>query len=143
MSAGKRPVSLTESVVISVAGNKKKKVYLKLKKPDLFYGNRKKFKAYYTQMRLCLWADVKRKKKTLITVLEQVMWAASFLRKDIYARFEPYISYYLDKDFIFMCDKPVRKVLTGDVGSYLKFLSQFYDDLDEVRISEFRLLKLI
>jgi hypothetical protein len=47
MILGKRAVSPTESVIGSVAGDKKN-IYPKIAIPDLFYGNRKKFKAYYT-----------------------------------------------------------------------------------------------
>jgi hypothetical protein len=53
MISGKRSASPTESVVSSVTGNKKD-TYLKIAIPDLFYRDRKKFKAYYTQVRLYL-----------------------------------------------------------------------------------------
>jgi hypothetical protein len=53
MVLGKRAVSLIGSVVISVTGNKND-TYLKITISDLFYGDRKKFKAYYTQVRLYL-----------------------------------------------------------------------------------------
>jgi Retrotransposon gag protein len=48
MASGKRAVSPTGSVVGSVAGDKKD-TYPKVAVPDLFYGDRKKFKAYCTQ----------------------------------------------------------------------------------------------
>jgi hypothetical protein len=53
MISGKRAASPTESVVGSVTGNKKD-TYLKITIPDLFYKDRKKFKAYCTQIRLYL-----------------------------------------------------------------------------------------
>jgi hypothetical protein len=53
MALGKRAASPTESVVSSVAGDKKD-TYSKIAVPDLFYRDRKKFKAYYTQVRLYL-----------------------------------------------------------------------------------------
>jgi hypothetical protein len=53
MASGKRAVSPTGSVIDSVAGDKKD-TYLKIAVSDLFYGDRKKFKAYYTQVRLYL-----------------------------------------------------------------------------------------
>jgi hypothetical protein len=53
MVSGKRAVSPIRSVVIFVAKDKKD-IYSKIAVPDLFYGNRKKFKAYCTQVRLYL-----------------------------------------------------------------------------------------
>jgi hypothetical protein len=47
MVSDKRAVSPTGSVINSVAGNKKD-IYSKIAAPDLFYGDRKKFKAYCT-----------------------------------------------------------------------------------------------
>jgi hypothetical protein len=51
MILGKRAVSLTGSIAIFIAGYKNKDIYSKIVVPDLFYGDRKKFKAYYTQIR--------------------------------------------------------------------------------------------
>jgi hypothetical protein len=48
-------------------------------------------------VRLYVWAHGKRKNKTLKTKVEQVQWAASFLRGDAYARFKPYLTHYLGK----------------------------------------------
>ena len=53
MALDKRVVSPTRNVISSVAGNKKN-TYPKIAIPDLFYRDRKKFKAYYTQIRLYL-----------------------------------------------------------------------------------------
>jgi hypothetical protein len=53
MASSKRAVSPTGSIVTFVTGNKKD-IYPKIAVPDLFYGDRKKFKAYYTQVRLYL-----------------------------------------------------------------------------------------
>jgi hypothetical protein len=53
MALGKRAASPIENIIGSVAGDKKN-TYLKIAVPDLFYENRKKFKAYYTQVRLYL-----------------------------------------------------------------------------------------
>jgi len=47
MILGKRAVSPTESIINSVTENKKD-IYPKVAVPDLFYGDRKKFKIYYT-----------------------------------------------------------------------------------------------
>jgi hypothetical protein len=54
MILGKRAASLTGSIVIFVTGHKDKDTYSKITVPDLFYRDRKKFKAYYTQVRLYL-----------------------------------------------------------------------------------------
>jgi hypothetical protein len=48
MVLGKRPLSLIESVITLVTDDKDKEIYPKFKELDLFYGNRKKFKAYCT-----------------------------------------------------------------------------------------------
>jgi hypothetical protein len=53
MVLGKRAASPTGSIVSFIAGDKKN-TYPKIAVPDLFYGDRKKFKAYYTQVRLYL-----------------------------------------------------------------------------------------
>jgi hypothetical protein len=53
MALDKRAASPIENVVDSVAGNKKN-IYLKIAVSDLFYKDRKKFKAYCTQVRLYL-----------------------------------------------------------------------------------------
>jgi hypothetical protein len=53
MVLGKRAVSLIGSVFASVAGDKKD-IYFKVAVSDLFYGDRKKFKTYCTQVRLYL-----------------------------------------------------------------------------------------
>ena len=75
-----------------------KDVYPKIHIPDLFYGDRKKFKAYCNQVRLYIWSDVKRTKKTLKNITEKVIWAASFFRENAYARFEPYLKHYLKRE---------------------------------------------
>jgi hypothetical protein len=50
-----------------------KDVYPKIHTPDLFYGDRKKFKAYCNQVRLYIWNDSKRTKKTLKNITEKVV----------------------------------------------------------------------
>jgi hypothetical protein len=69
MALGKRAASPTKNVVSSVAGDKKN-TYPKIAVPDLFYRDRKKFKAYYTQIRLYLWNDSKRILKAFKTFSE-------------------------------------------------------------------------
>jgi len=118
-----------------------KEAYPKVQTPDLFYGERRKFKAYCTQMRTYLWADSKRKRPTLKTIPEQVMWAASYLRGDAYARFEPYITHYLEQGSGNQCSDLVKQVYE-DVNEYIALLAQSYGDLDEARTSELKLLEL-
>jgi hypothetical protein len=69
MTSDKRAVSPTGNVIGFVAGDKKD-TYFKIAVPDLFYGDRKKFKAYYTQVRLYLWNDFKRILKIFKILLE-------------------------------------------------------------------------
>jgi hypothetical protein len=47
MTSGKRAASLFGSVAVLITDVKNKDTYLKITVPDLFYGDRKKFKAYY------------------------------------------------------------------------------------------------
>jgi hypothetical protein len=53
MILGKRAASPIGSVFISLAGDEQD-IYPKMAISDLFYEDRKKFKAYYTQIRLYL-----------------------------------------------------------------------------------------
>ena len=69
------------------------------------------------------------------------MWAASYLRKEIFAKFKPYIAYYLEKRSVADCDLMIVKVV-NTIGHYIHFLSQSFGDLDETRTAELRLLKL-
>src|SRR5450755_3627665 len=88
-----------------------KDVYPKIHNPDLFYGDKKKFKAYCNQVRLYIWNDIKRIKKTLKNIIKEVVWAASFFQENAYARFEPYLEYYLEKGSCPQCDEPVRIIM--------------------------------
>ena len=119
-----------------------KDVYPKIHTPDLFYGDRKKFKAYCNQVRLYIWSDSKRTRKTLKNTTEEMVWAASFFRGDAYARFEPYMEHYLDRKSCFQCDKPVRTIMTG-MGIYLELLKQSYGNLNETRTAELQLQELV
>jgi hypothetical protein len=117
MALGKRAASLIGSVVASVAGDKKN-IYSKIAVPDLFYKDRKKFKAYCTQVRLYLWNDFKRILRTFKTLLEQVIWAAFYLRGEAFARFKPYIAHYLKRGNTADCDLMVIKVV-DTIGYYI------------------------
>ena len=46
------------------------------------------------------------------------MWAASYLKGEIFARFKPYITYYLKKGSVADCDLIVIKVV-NTVGHYI------------------------
>ena len=115
-----------------------KEVYPKVAEPDLFYGDRKKFKAYCTQVSLYIWADNKRKHRTLKTNAEQVLWAASYLRGDAYARFEPYMTHYMEKGNVNLCTPEVKKVMDSK-SEYITLLNQSYGDFDEARTAELQL----
>jgi hypothetical protein len=137
-----RALSPTGSVVTTTdTPAATKEAYPKVAEPDLFYGDRKKFKAYCTQINLYFWSDAKRKNRTLKTIPEQVMWAASYLRGDAYARFEPYMTHYLVRGSQAACDPEVRKVM-GSAEEYINLLAQSYGDLDEARTAELQLLDL-
>jgi len=69
------------------------------------------------------------------------MWAASYLKKEIFARFKPYIIYYLEKGSVTDCDLIIIKIV-DTIGYYIYLLSQLFGDLDETKIAELRLLKL-
>jgi hypothetical protein len=71
-----------------------------------------------------------------------MMWAASYLKDKIFARFESYIIYYLEKGAISLCDKIVINVI-NIIGHYLALLLQSFGDLDKLRIVKLRLFKLI
>jgi len=118
-----------------------KEIYPKIHMPDLFYGDRKKFKAYCNQVRLYIWSDAKRTKKTLKNATEEVVWAASYLRGDAYARFEPYLEHYLEKGSCPQCEEPVRTIMAG-MNNYLGLLKQSYGDLNETRTAELQLQDL-
>jgi hypothetical protein len=70
------------------------------------------------------------------------MWAVSYLRNKIFARFEPYIMHYLEKEIVALYDKIVTDVI-NIIGYYLALLLQSFGDLDKSKIVKLRLLKLI
>jgi hypothetical protein len=50
------------------------------------------------------------------------MWAAFYLREEAFARFEPYIVYYLEKESVANCDLIVIKVV-NTIGYYIHLFS--------------------
>jgi hypothetical protein len=121
MTSGKRAVSPTGNIIGSVTRDKKN-TYSKIAIPDLFYRDRKKFKAYCTQVRLYLWNDFKRILKAFKTLLKQMIWAASYLRRETFTRFEPYIAHYLEKRNVTDCDLIIIKIV-NTIGHYIHLLS--------------------
>jgi hypothetical protein len=49
------------------------------------------------------------------------MWATSYLREKVFARFEPYIAYYLEKGSMADCDLIMAKVV-DTIGHYIHLL---------------------
>jgi hypothetical protein len=50
------------------------------------------------------------------------MWAVSYLRGEAFARFKPYIAYYLEKRSVIDCDLIVAKVV-DTIGHYVHLFS--------------------
>jgi hypothetical protein len=50
------------------------------------------------------------------------MWAASYLREKTFARFKPYIAYYLEKGSVADYDLIMAKIV-DTIGHYIHFLS--------------------
>jgi hypothetical protein len=71
----------------------------------------------------------------------QVLWAASFLRRDAYLRMELYITARLESDTIHTYTKAVKDVMTT-IDQFLGVLTQLYGDLNEVRTSELQFMEL-
>jgi hypothetical protein len=69
------------------------------------------------------------------------MWAASYLKGEIFTRFEPYIAHYLKKGNVIDCDLIMVKVV-NTIGYYIHLFSQSFGDLNEIRTAELRLLEL-
>jgi hypothetical protein len=70
-----------------------------------------------------------------------VIWAASYLKEEAFARFELYIAHYLEKGSVTDCDLIIVKIV-NTIGHYIHLLSQLFGDLDEIRTAKLRLLKL-
>jgi len=49
------------------------------------------------------------------------MWAASYLKKEIFAKFKPYIAYYLKKGNVIDCDLIITKIV-NTIGHYIHLL---------------------
>jgi hypothetical protein len=70
------------------------------------------------------------------------MWAVSYLKEEVFARFEPYIAHYLEKGSVADCDLIIIKVV-NTIEHYIYLFLQLFGDLDEIRTAELRLLKLV
>jgi hypothetical protein len=121
-----------------------KKGVPKVAAPEFFKGDRTKYQAYTTQVRLYWWADSLRPTKPIDTrelpsIRDKIVWAASYLRGDAEARFRPYL---IDK----LANGETCSAETKDVfkstDAYIGFLSMSYGDLNETRTAELELNKL-
>jgi hypothetical protein len=115
---------------------------IKVKEPDLFYGEKKKFKSFRTQCRMYIWADKKKKNPTFIYGLDQTMWISSYLRGDAYTRFEPYTQNYFDNAMTWTdMDEPAKTIMRS-ADNFFDAMAQAYGDLDEERTNELALQSL-
>jgi len=48
------------------------------------------------------------------------MWATSYLKEEVFAKFKPYIAYYLEKGSVANCDLIIVKVV-NTIGYYIHF----------------------
>jgi hypothetical protein len=71
-----------------------------------------------------------------------MIWAISYLRDKIFTKFESYIAHYLKRGNVASYDLIMIKTV-NTVKYYLKLFLQLFGDLDETKIAELRLLKLI
>ena len=69
------------------------------------------------------------------------MWAASYLKEEVFARFKSYIVHYLKKGNVTDCDLIIVKIV-NTIGYYIHLFSQSFGDLDEIKTAELRLLEL-
>jgi hypothetical protein len=69
------------------------------------------------------------------------MWAVSYLKKEAFTKFKPYIAHYLEKGNVADCDLIIAKIV-NTIGHYIHLLSQLFSDLDEIRTAKLRLLEL-
>jgi hypothetical protein len=49
------------------------------------------------------------------------MWAASYLKEEVFTRFKPYIAHYLEKGSMIDCDLMVAKIV-NTIGYYIYLL---------------------
>ena len=65
----------------------------------------------------------------------QVLWTASYLKGDAYARFKSYLVKKLAKKAFNLCNPAVAKVFIS-MDKYMELLAQTYENLNETRIAE-------
>ena len=125
-----------------MTGQTTKVVVPKVSTPDTFHGDRKKFRAYNTQVRIYYWAEKKRPsgQREFTKTPDKILWAASFLRGEAYTRFEPYLTSYLTTGWHSLSS--VARHPFESLDNYFDMLKQSYGDLDEVRTAEQELLAL-
>lgn len=121
-----------------------KKGVPKVAPPEFFKGDRSKFKAFVTSVRLCWWADDQRPKVPVDTremplMKDRIYWAASYLKGDAAARFMPYLHDKMNKGS--NCAADTQEIFNS-TDNFIKFLSMSYGDLNETRTAELELHKL-
>ena len=65
----------------------------------------------------------------------QDLWAASYLKGDVYVKFEPYLIKRLIKK-AFNLYNPVITEVFININKYIKLLTQIYKNLNEIYITE-------
>jgi hypothetical protein len=106
--------ALTPTTIIVV--ELKKNTLIKIRKLAVFTGDKIKFLIYKTSVGLTVWINNKRERvnRNIKTVSEQMAWAASFLLKNAYRSFKPYMSHFLfKKELAGTCEEPVRKIFNN------------------------------
>jgi hypothetical protein len=150
-AASPTPTETGSTITTTASTTPPKKDALLLKKgspkvavPSPFHGDRSKFNAYVLQIRLYWWADRQKLTKPIDTrelplVRDQIVWAASYLRRKAEARFRPYLEDKLINGE--RCKPKTREVFQTTIN-YLAFLSILYGDLNEVRTTKLKFNKL-
>jgi hypothetical protein len=124
-------ISATTTTIVEL----KKDIFIKIRELAIFIEDRIKFTAYKTFIGLAVWADNKREKinRTIKIISEQMVWAASFLTRDAYKSFKPYMTYFLSKrGLASSCEAPMKKIF-NNLYLYFALLGQSYEDLNETR----------
>jgi hypothetical protein len=121
-----------------------KKETVKVQVPTAFYGDRNKFKVYVLQVRLYWWADEMKPVKPVNTrempiVRDQIIWAASYLRREAKIRFRPYLKDRLANGTE---GRPETTEIFKTKENFLSFLSMSYRDLNEARTAKLKLNRL-
>ena len=88
------------------------KTILKLPDIDLFYGDRRKFQAYYIQCRIISYSTGKMTLNPFKFVFETIVYWATRLRGSAFNRFEPYLNHFLKKGTVAEYEEAVATIFT-------------------------------